>query len=224
MTPDDLRWNLDKHAKWLRGEKGGERANLTGANLTGADLRDADLRDADLRDADLTEANLTEANLTEANLRGADLRDADLTEANLTEANLTEANLTEANLTEANLTGANLTEANLRGANLTGANLPPFQIPQEGELVVWKATSDGIAKLRVPPEAKRTASLVGRKCRAEYAEVLEVIGGDGQGIHDPTVTYRPGETVRPDKYDNDIRVQCTHGIHFFLTREEAEEW
>jgi len=204
MTPDDLRWNLDKHAKWLRGEKGGERANLTGANLTGADLRDADLRDADLRDADLTEANLTEANL-----RGADLRDAELTEANLTEANLT---------------GANLTEANLRGANLTGANLPPFQIPQEGELVVWKATSDGIAKLRVPPEAKRTASLVGRKCRAEYAEVLEVIGGDGQGIHDPTVTYRPGETVRPDKYDNDIRVQCTHGIHFFLTREEAEEW
>ena len=101
MTPDDLRWNLDKHAKWLRGEKGGERANLTGANLT-------------------------EANLTEANLRGA-------------------------NLTGANLTGANLTEANLRGADLRGADLPHFQIPQEGELIVWKSVRGGVAKLRVPP-------------------------------------------------------------------------
>ena len=194
MTPDDLRWNLDKHAKWLRGEKGGERANLTGANLT-------------------------EANLTEANLRGADLRDADLTEANLTEANLRGANLTGANLT-----GANLTEANLRGADLRGADLPHFQIPQEGELIVWKSVRGGVAKLRVPPEAKRTASLFGRKCRAEYVEVLEVVGGDGTGLYDSSVVYRAGETVHPDKYDDDIRVECTHGIHFLLTREEAEQW
>lgn len=26
------------------------------------------------------------------------------------------------------------------------------------------------------------------------------------------------------KSNSDIRVECTHGIHFFLTREEAEKW
>ena len=78
---------LQRHAKWLKDEEGGEKADLRGAdlrdanlwdaNLRGADLRDADLRDADLRDADLRGANLWDANLRGADLRGTDLRDAD---------------------------------------------------------------------------------------------------------------------------------------------------
>ena len=69
---------LQRHAKWLKNEEGGEKANLRGANLRDADLWDADLRDANLRDADLWGANLRGANLRGANLRGANLRGADL--------------------------------------------------------------------------------------------------------------------------------------------------
>ena len=69
---------LQRHAKWLKNEEGGEKANLQGANLWGADLQDADLRGADLRDADLWDANLRGANLRGADLRDANLRDADL--------------------------------------------------------------------------------------------------------------------------------------------------
>lgn len=47
---------------------------------------------------------------------------------------------------------------------------------------------------------------------------------DGRGKHDGKVIYRAGEVVRSDKYDDDPRVECTHGIHFFLTKEEAEAW
>ena len=47
----DIELILEKHAKWARGEDGGERADLCGADLRGADLCDADLRDADLCDA-----------------------------------------------------------------------------------------------------------------------------------------------------------------------------
>ena len=72
---------LQRHAKWLKNEEGGEKANLRDADLwdadlRGANLRDADLRDADLRDADLWDANLRDANLRDANLRGANLRGA----------------------------------------------------------------------------------------------------------------------------------------------------
>ena len=67
---------LDKHLKWLRGEDGGERADLCGANLCDADLCDADLRGANLCGADLCDADLRGANLCGANLRDADLRGA----------------------------------------------------------------------------------------------------------------------------------------------------
>lgn len=41
MDKDKLAWILEKHRKWLRNERGGERANLHRANLSGADLSGA---------------------------------------------------------------------------------------------------------------------------------------------------------------------------------------
>ena len=74
----DINLTLSLHLKWLRGEKDGQRANLSGADLSGANLSGANL----------TEANLSGANLSGANLSGANLSDANLTDANLSGANL----------------------------------------------------------------------------------------------------------------------------------------
>lgn len=185
-----------------------------------ADLRDANLCGADLRRANLRSADLRGANLSYANLRGVSLSYVDLSYVDLCGADLRGANLRSANLR-----GANLMDANLRGADLRGANLPPFQIvPSAGSFIAWKKTTTGVIKIRVPAKAKRTSSLVGRKCRAEYVVVLS---GDGCNGFSPThgkLQYKKGETIVADKYDDDIRVECTHGIHFFMTKEEAEQW
>jgi len=69
---------LKKHGMWLRNEKGGERANLSGADLRGADLSEANLRGANLRGADLSGADLSGADLSGADLSGADLSGADI--------------------------------------------------------------------------------------------------------------------------------------------------
>ena len=144
----------------------------------------------------------------------------------------TRANLSGANLSGADLSGANLTGADLSGSNLTGTILPPFQIcPEIGAFTVWKILQDRrIAELRVPADAKRTSSLTGRKCRAERAEVVGIVDllsgqqvGTGSSQHDAT-PYVVGQTVTPDSYDDDIRVKCTHGIHFFITRQEAVDY
>ena len=74
--------------------------------------------------------------------------------------------------------------------------------------------------------------MIGRKCRAEFADVIALEAfrpgartDSGASSHDNgKTTYTIGATVRPDKYDPDPRVECSHGIHFFLTREEAEEY
>ena len=154
------------------------------------------------------------------NLQGVNLR-----WANLRWANLFRANLEGANLYGANLRGANLQGANLQGADLQGADLPAFQIPQQGSLTVWKKTSGGLAQLVIPANAKRTASLVGRKCRAEYALVTWLENTkESYSSHMEGFKYVENEFIYPDTYSDDIRVECAPGIHFFLTRDEAEAY
>ena len=192
-------------------------ANLSGANLRGADLRGADLSGADLSGADLRDANLRGANLLRADLRGA---------------NLSGANLSGADLSGANLSVANLRGADLRGANLSGTNLSGYShCPEEGSFIAFKKLEDGcVAKLTIPAGAKRTSSIVGRKCRAEYAKVISITDRNGKKVlsgrskHDSGFIYKVGDTVRSDSYDPDPRVECTNGIHFFITLKEAQEY
>jgi len=246
----DIQKILKDHLDWLNKKPGGERAGLRGANLREAGLRSAnlwyaDLRGADLWYADLREANLRGANLWYADLRGADLRGADLREADLQNAYLREAGLRGADLREADLQnaylrgadlrgadlrGADLRGANLQNANLRDANLPHFQIcPEEGSFIAWKSARGEIVKLLIPEHAKRTSSLIGRKCRASEVIVLEVNGSSSgltaaRGTRDINTIYEPGKPTFPDSYDPDIRVECSHGIHFFMTKKEAQEW
>jgi len=72
MDEDKLKQILNNHKMWLD-NKGGCRADLSGANLRSADLRSADLRGANLSGANLRSANLRDVNLRSANLSGADL-------------------------------------------------------------------------------------------------------------------------------------------------------
>jgi hypothetical protein len=211
------------------------RANLSGANLSGANLSRANLFGANLFGTNLSDANLSRANLFGTNLSGTNLSGANLFRTNLSEANLSRANLSGANLFGTNLFGTNLSEANLSGANLFGANLSgakidsstrltQFQIPQEGSLTVFKKVSSGkLCKLLIPAHAKRTASVVGRKCRAEFAFVLEA-PENSVSTYDHKTQYISGKYVYPDKYDPNPLVECSSGIHFFLTREEAESY
>ena len=206
-------------------------ANLRGADLWGADLRDANLWGANLRDASLTDADLREADLQGADLRDADLQGADLRDANLWGANLRDASLTDADLREADLRDADLRRADLRDADLQGANLPDYQrLPSHGPAIAWKECEEHVVKLRIPADAERVSSLVGPKCRVEYAEVVAVLGEDGSPSDDEVAhsrwtdeefVYREGETVYPDDWNNDIRVQCTHGIHIYPTKGEV---
>jgi hypothetical protein len=68
MKTDELTAILEKHAKWLRYEDGGERADLRYANLSNANLSNADLSNANLRNANLRYADLSNANLSSADL------------------------------------------------------------------------------------------------------------------------------------------------------------
>lgn len=142
-------------------------------------------------------------------------------------ANLRFANLRFANLRHANLNFADLRYADLRFADLIFADLIIQQliIVPEGTLIGWKKCRDDvIVKLEIPADAKRS-NASGRKCRAEFAKVLEVIGAEvGISQHNASVQYKPGEIVRSDSFDENRWNECSNGIHFFITRAEAEAY
>lgn len=118
--------------------------------------------------------------------------------------------------------------ANLHRANLHGADLPDYQVcPPSGDFIAWKRLRyKAIAKLKIPWYARRTSVLTSRKCRAELALVIEITDKNGKpmqvgySMHDGS-EYVVGKFVKPDKYVEDIREECSHGIHFFITKKEA---
>ena len=197
---------LEEHKKWLNGDAG-IRADLSRADLIGADLRGADLTEADLIGADLTEADLRGANLTEADLRGADLRGADLSRADLRGADLTEVRYDEDTAFFA------------------------LQCPEEGSFIGYKICREyKIVKLLITEDAKRSSATT-RKCRASKAKVLEITNIENTekyetavSKHDANFTYKVGETIEIENFDEDRWSECSEGIHFFITREEAIQY
>ena len=121
--------------------------------------------------------------------------------------------------------------ANLIGADLSGADGVDYAIaitsiiPDCGDLIGWKKCQDGvIVKLLIAEDTPRS-NATGRKCRAKSAQVLEVSGAEcGVSQHDPNTIYRVGEIVECDEWCEDRWTECSGGIHFFITRYEAEHY
>jgi len=192
--------------------------NLSYANLSDASLRNADLSGASLRGADLRGADLRYANLSNADLSGANLRNADLRGADLRGADLRYANLSNASLRNADLSGVKANEVTAGYWSVC---------PEVGAFDAYAKKSGTIVKLRIPAKAARSSATT-RKCRAEYAKVLRVYNEskevESNGHHGPKTVYKEGEYVYPDSWDTDRWNECSHGIHFFPTLKEAENW
>ena len=148
------------------------------------------------------------------------------------EKNTIKETLLQAIKAKANLYGANLRGANLHGANLRDAkDIPAIAIAEtrvcaEGDIFGYKKCLNGIiVKLLIPKEAKRNNAF-GRKCRAEYAKVIEIIGADKAiSQHDNSFIYKVGDIVGPTTpFDEDFTNECSTGIHFFITLEEAKNY
>jgi hypothetical protein len=170
----------------------------------------------------LKEAIKSIADLSRANLSGADLYGADLSRADLSRANLSGADLYGADLSRANLSGADLSGAKI---DYNSAAFQQTRILPEGSIIGWKKCNNNvIVKLRIPEAAKRSQSF-GRKCRAEFADVLEIIGAETAiSQHDGKTIYEVGKRMIPDSFDENWQEECSSGIHFFITRAEAEAY
>lgn len=189
------------------------------------------------------ENNTIKNTIEEAVKQGISLQYADLDKANLCNADLRCADLKHANLRYANLSGADLTGAEIRNcvfdrACLDNTIMPdlPMACPEKGSFNGYKnlfytkeyaCDRTFIVKLEIPEDAKRSSS-TSNKCRCSKAKVIEIKDiKSGETINEITninivpCVYKVGEYVYPNFFDECRWHECSSGIHFFITEEEA---
>ena len=147
------------------------------------------------------------------------------------------ANLSYADLRSADLSYEDLSYADLRSADLSdikyneGTAFFALSCPEEGSFIGFKRCEDDrIVKLKILEDSKRS-SATSKKCRASKVKVLEITNientekyEEATSKRDEYFIYRVGETIEINDFDENRWNECSTGIHFFITREEAVQY
>ena len=130
----------------------------------------------------------------------------------------------------ANLTGADLRRANLTGANLTNTILDDKEQCRKGVVLTepmtgYKKSNEGkIITLKIPIGAK-VFSINNSKRRTNKCKVIDIQGEtELSSKYDASFKYHVGDEIDIIDFDERYNVECEAGIHFFLTREESENY
>jgi hypothetical protein len=166
------------------------------------------------------QADLSYDNLAYAKLSGAILR----------RANLDGVNFSYSDLSGANLSGADLINSELEYADLTDTILDEKEQCRKGIVLTEsiagykKAYEDKIITLKIPVGAK-VFSINNNKRRTNKVKVIDMQGEtELSSIHDNDFKYHVGDEIEITNFDERYNAECSTGIHFFLTREEAEKY
>ena len=205
---------------------------------------------ATLKNHDYSFRKLQQVNFHDMTFECVDFSNADLTGVNLSNCLCIDCDFSEAILRDASLQGTDFQGCSLRGADISGANLffamlehadltdiihdertQFFELycPAEGPFVGYKKCFDyRIVQLLIPADARRT-SATNTCCRCDKAKVLSIKDMYTNEDYDEAVSYvdgdfvyRVGEYVVAENFNPNRWADSTGGIHFWLTRKEAE--
>lgn len=206
-----------------------------GVTFDNVDFSHSNLSGSEFIDCTFGKVLFCGADLTKALFHNCDLFLSDLSGANLSDSRLL-VSASDSKFSFANFHNANFYRSHfgmgVEFENIINTETSEYfnNIPQGVDLAGWKKCENGvIVKLLIPADAKRSIATTD-KCRAEYVEVLDVYGDLIGTTHWPFLAnsythYVPGHYVWPiNGFDDNRWNGCSSGIHFFLTRKEAEAY
>lgn len=250
ILENHLHWLKRDVDGWKEMRANLDGADISNTDLRFTNLKYASLNDVNFYKSDLRGVDLRKTSLQHTNLSYADFREATLNDAYIFNSNLAHADFGDASLVGTYFSHLNLTMADFRGANLGWAYLHscvfydtdlrdseyipyiPLQCPSDGAFVGWKKVNNVLIKLEIPADAKRSSATT-NKCRCDKAKVLGFYDNLGSKELDMTelvndkyekCKYVKGEMVYPDSFDEDRWNECSHGIHFFINKQDAIDY
>lgn len=211
-----------------------KNSNFRGAAFNRVNMHHSDFRYSDFDGTILINSNISHSNLTKASFVGANISGSNFQGCNLEYADFSGAIWGDSDFRNTDLRTAKLNFGYFSTVMIDKTTqLPDFQIPQNVDLTGWKVFRNAknpsklvIGEIRIPKSAKRTACLGSNKCRASAIILVNLSNGDSvaNSWYQTNFVYNIGEVTNAGSYDPDIRKECSFGIHFFTTPEQAEHY
>lgn len=229
------------HQEWLAGSLEGKRMefenrDFSDLKLNGLNLSFSSLKHNFFRDVSAQKTNFRGADLSQSQFIGTDLREADFSYADFSNCRLKGCVITAAIFDNTTAAGTNFFDGVFKNCLIKNSQLfrktqsYPISCPEKGSFIGFKKAENCVVELLIPEDAKRSSAF-GRKCRCDKAKVLSISNLDGtpagklfvKSDYDPNFIYLIGETVEVTNFDEDRWNECSNGIHFYITFEEASQ-
>lgn len=213
-------------------------------------FRNCKFKNCMISDSNLTGTEFSNVSFEHVVFTGDDMRLVDYFDSRLKsvkmnkcvmfESDFVETSFEDVTIYKSNLDDSNVRNSNFNNIRLIGNSGSLLNCPEEGSFIGFKGLCGKnrrnllICKLEIPMDAKRSSAF-GRKCRCSKAKVLEILAMDdeynftipvekGFSLHELGFEYKVGEMIYPDSFDDDRWVECSNGIHFFMTKQEAIDY
>lgn len=221
-------------------------ADLSLANLDSSNLCNVDLSGANLTNSNLSSCCLENAKLDFAYLDYANLKYANLTYASLKSSHLYGAKLSNTIIEYVDFTNSDITEVSFDNAKGNNIEYRKGKILSESIIGYKKCKSNRkygrfvIVTLEIPKDAI-VFSINGDKCRTNKAKVISINLIEDESAEfnrayslssttpininysskDHYLSYYIGDEINIKNFNCQYNVECSNGIHFFMTKEEA---
>ena len=201
-------------------------------DLSGADFSNADFTLSSFQNTVLNEVNFENSSVENALFDGCSMKRACFKNASMMTASFRYCDMKECNIEDENLFGAVLEHANLEGiVSNEGTQWFRLHCPETGAFLAYKkCVNDRMVQLLVPADAKRTSATL-PSCRCNKAKVLTIKSFDYEenfdeawSLVDENFVYKKGEWVEVKNFNEDRWMDSTTGIHFWMTRKEAQDY
>jgi Uncharacterized low-complexity proteins len=187
-----------------------DQERFENVDFSHADLMGTNFHNCLFKNCDFSYANLKNVNFEGADLRGCDMHNADISGANMGHSMLEDANLKDI-------------------VSDDETKFFKMYCPEKGAFIGYKKCFNfRIVKLLIPADAQRT-SATETSCRCDKAKVLEIEDmytgehyKEAVSYVDENFIYRVGQYVVADNFNPNRWVDSTGGIHYWLSRKEAE--
>lgn len=203
--------------------------SIKSMNLDGVDFSNVDLSWSEIVDTSMKNAKFEKSILDNVSCRNTDFSYSNFNGASLKATDFRTCKLDYCQCLSTDFAYSILLDASMEGIKID-KNTKHYsnECPEKGCFIGYKKCfNDLLVTLLIPSDARRSSG-TNPACRCDKAKVIAITNLDGSGFYneanslvDENFIYRLGQYSYADGFEENRWLDSSHGIHFWMSKEEA---